>query len=229
VSPPARGWHSNRLTGVEADAATVRLLRERFHARLKDRDGAAPASGSRVRMLEKTPKNALRIPFLAAAFPEARFVYLYRDPRPTLASMIEGWRSGAFRTYPGLPGWTGLDWSFLLTPGWRDLVGAPLPRIVASQWAATTRTLLDDLEALPRDRWRAVRHEAVLADPQGEITRLCASLDVAWDRRLGRELPPSRHTLTAPDAQKWRAHAEALETALPLVAWENDRALALLG
>ena len=228
LDPAARGWTSNRMTASDADAQTVATLRERFRGALRDRDGASPR-GERVRMLEKTPKNALRIPFLAATFPEARFVYLHRDPRPTLASMIEGWRSGGFRTYPHLPGWRGLAWSFLLIPGWRDLVGAPLEEIAAAQWAVTTRILLDDLAALPRERWVSVSYESFVAAPQEAILQLAGDLDLAWDRVLGAELPLSRHTLSPPDADKWRKHAAVLEPVLARVAQENARACALVG
>jgi hypothetical protein len=214
LTPAARAWDSNRLTAAQADPATVALMRERFQAALRDRDGAPPAPG-RARMLEKTPKNALRIPFLAEVFPEAQFVYLHRDPRPTLASMIEAWSSGGFRTYPQLPGWTGPAWSLLLIPGWRDLIGAPLNQIVARQWATTTKVLLDDLTALPADRWRAVRYEAFIAAPQDEVSRLCQALELGWDRSLG--------------AAKWRIHAAAIEATARVWTEQNDRALALLG
>ena len=227
LSPAVRGWESNRLTAADAELSTVALLRERFRAAIRYRDGAPPTPGP-VRMLEKTPKNALRVPFLAAAFPEARFIYLYRDPRPTLASMLEAWSSGGFRTYPKLPGWTGPAWSLLLIPGWRELAGAPLERIVAQQWSATTRILLDDLAALPKGRWLALRYESFIASPQTAISRLCEGLDLTWDRQLGASLPLARHTLTRPSADKWRAHAEAIESVFSLLQRENDRALALL-
>jgi hypothetical protein len=228
INPAARGWDSNRVTAAEATAAIVGPLRQRFFEALRDRDGARPTAGP-VRMLEKTPKNALRIPFLAAAFPEARFVYLHRDPRATLASMIEGWRSGRFRTYPALPGWTGPEWSFLLTPGWRELIGAPLHQVVARQWAATMQILLADLAALPSGRWLPVSYEAFLAAPQKEIVRLCRALDIGWDQQLGSSLPLSRHTLTTPDAEKWRKHAAAIEATAPIWAAQNERALAAMG
>jgi Sulfotransferase family/Aspartyl/Asparaginyl beta-hydroxylase len=227
LDPAARGWTSNRMTAADADAGAIATLRERFRGALRDRDGAPPRS-ERARMLEKTPKNALRVPFLAAAFPEARFVYLHRDPRPTLASMIEGWRSGGFRTYPRLPGWRGLPWSFLLIPGWRDLADAPLEQIVATQWAVTTRILLDDLAALPRERWVSVSYEAFVAAPQDEILRLASTLELTWDRVLGAKLPLSRHTLSPPDADKWRKHAAVLEPVLERVAGESVRARALV-
>jgi hypothetical protein len=227
INPAARGWESNRLTAADAEPSTVALLRERFCAAMRYRDGA-PAPAGPVRMLEKTPKNALRVPFLAAAFPEARFIYLHRDPRPTLASMIEAWSSGGFRTYPQLPGWTGPAWSLLLIPGWRELSGAPLGQIVAEQWSATTRILLDDLEALPKDRCLAVRYESFIAAPQDEVSRLCRALNLDWDRQLGAGLPLARHTLTTPSAEKWRAHAATIEAVLPLLERENHRALAFL-
>jgi hypothetical protein len=228
VSPAARGWDSNRMTAADAMGATTDLLRERFRAALRYRDGA-PAPAGRVRMLEKTPKNALRIPFLAKAFPEAIFVYLYRDPRPTLSSMIEAWTSGGFQTYPNLPGWTGQPWSLLLVPGWRELIGAPLNQIVAAQWATTTRILLDDLALLPAERRRTIRYEDFIADPQGRIQALCADLGLGWDRSLAAGLPLARHTVSAPSAEKWRKHADQIEAVLSLVEAQDRRAQTMLG
>src|SRR5262249_6051022 len=44
--------------------------------------------------------NCLRIPFLRALFPDARFVFLRRDGRATISSLIEGWRAGSrYETY----------------------------------------------------------------------------------------------------------------------------------
>ena len=165
-------------------------------------------------MLEKTPKNALRIPFLRAVFPEAKFIYLHRDPRQVMGSMIDGWRHGGFRMYD-LPGWTGLPWSFLLVPGWRDLVGKPLEDVVAAQWQRTSQCLLDDLSALEPGQWIATDYARLLADPRAEVARLCAWAGLGWDRALGTELPLSRSTTSQPDPDKWRRHAEAIEPRLP--------------
>ena len=220
----ARGLDSNVLGEEQARPEIVAVLRERFSQALRDRDGR-PAPAGRVRMLEKTPKNALRIPFLAKVFPEARFIYLYRDPRQTLSSMMEGWESGRFQTYPNLPGWTGeRPWSFLLTPGWRDLAKLPLQDIVAAQWATTTKIMLTDLEALPADRWTVARYDALKADPNAEIARLCKAVDLAWDRTLDDELPLARHTVSKPHDDKWRARADEIEAVLPGIAEMLERA-----
>ena len=192
----------------------VKELRARFRAALRDRDGAPPAQWP-LRLLEKTPKNSLRIPFLAKVFPEAQFIYLHRDVRQVLASMIEAWNSGRFRTYPNLPDWNGLPWSLVLTPGWRELNGKPLHEVVAAQWQAVTQALLDDLAALPGERVHVARYDALTADPAAEIARLCTAVDFAWDRPLDAELPLSRYTVSKPDPEKWRKHEAAIEAVLP--------------
>jgi hypothetical protein len=210
----ALGYASNRL---DANAATPEItaeLRQRFLAELRDRHGQAPPQAP-VRMLEKTPKNALRIPFLANIFPEARFVYLHREPRETLSSMIEAWESGRFQTYRKLPDWTGLPWSLLLVPGWRDLIGRPLREIVAAQWNTTTRILLDDLESLPAGRCHVARYDALLADPAKEVQQLCAVLDLGWDLAINDGLPLSRYTVSAPATGKWRRHESIINPMLP--------------
>jgi hypothetical protein len=226
LSPAAHGWRSNRLTAADAAAEPVERLARAFYEDLSDRDGRRPEG--RVRMLEKTPKNALRVPFFDAAWPDALFVYLYRDPRPTLASMIEAWRSGAFRTYPELPGWPGPPWSLLLVPGWEALKGRPLPEVAAHQWAATTERLLDDLEALPRERVRAIAYADFVAAPQPVVEPLAASLGLGWDRSLGAGLPLSVTTVSAPRPDKWRALEGAIEAVRPIVEPADSRARAFL-
>jgi uncharacterized protein (TIGR03032 family) len=228
LHPESRRFHSNRLTAADATPEIAAQLEQRFAASLRDRDGRQPPRGATgLRMLEKTPKNSLRVPFLAAAFPDALFVYLYRDMRDTISSMLDAWRSGKFVTYPQLPDWDGPPWSLLLTPGWRELSGKPLAEIVAAQWSAATRYLLDDLEQLPPDRWCIASYDALLENPQREMERLSRFLGIEWDRVLASPLPPSRTTLTAPDPDKWRKNAADLDVALPLVREVAQRARSL--
>ena len=217
LRPSTRGWDSNQLTAEDVTPGVVNELSTAFVHRLRDREGNQIEPGSVVRMVEKTPKNALRVPFLAAAYPDAKFVYLFRDPRETVSSMLDAWRSGQFVTYPDLPDWTGDRWSMLLTPGWRDLIGKSLPEVVANQWATTTQVLLDDLEQLDADRWCVASYAALVANPDAELSRICAYLDLTWDQNTVGALPNSATTLEAPRAEKWERNAEELQRVWAIV------------
>ena len=217
---------SNRLTAKDATAAIVAELRRRFASKLHDRDKLPPAAGTRVRLLEKTPKNALRVPFLLRVYPDALFVFLQREPRANLSSMIQAWRGRGWITYPRLPGWNG-PWSLLLPPGYERLQDRPLEEIVAFQWQAANETVLDDLKSVPRDRWTTVRYEDLIRDPKSEISRLLQFAGLEMDSRLAeylsKPLPLSRYTKTPPDADKWRKDAAEIERVLPALSAINAR------
>jgi uncharacterized protein (TIGR03032 family) len=209
LHPRSHDWDSNRLGASDASDGIAEELAERFAGAAIDRQQRqAPR---RFRFLEKTPKNSLRVPFLKAIFPDAVFIYLYRDARATMSSMLDAWRSGRFVTYAELPEWTGPPWSLLLVPGWREWIGKPLAEIVARQWETATRLLLDDLEQLPPESWCVASYDHLVTEPGPEILRLCQFLGVRWDRKLTGLLPQSQHTITPPDSEKRRTNFAELE------------------
>ena len=229
ISPD--GVESNRLTAADADPLTAQQIRVRFMEKLVNRDGS-PRSASQngpLRMLEKTPKNSLRIPFFQSIYPDAMFVYLYRDPRENLSSIMEAWRAGGWITYQQLPEWDG-PWSLLLPPGYDELRGKSLAQIAAFQWMSANRHILDDLGAIPGNRWIAVGYDEFVNDPETQVRRICQFADVAVDPYLEKiiisgKLPLSRYTLTPPSRDKWRVNAEAIGTVLPDVLPLYERIL----
>lgn len=221
LRPGAPGVESNRLEAYHATDAIGEHIIQEILRRVPD---------TSRRFLEKTPKNALRIPFFDRIFPDAQFIFLWRDPRENLSSIIEAWRSGQWKTYNGLDGFDG-PWSMLLPPGWRAMRGQPLEKIAAFQWATTNTIALDDLEKLPRERWTAVSYADLLANPEVTVRRLCEFLrievDPALAQRITAPLPHSRYTLTPPAADKWRANEALIERVLPEVQPVWNRLLAL--
>lgn len=230
LQPGAAGVDSNRLTAAQCTEDIAARILARIAEQLVDAQGRPVREAGQLRFLEKTPKNALRLPFLRELFPDARFVFLWRDPRENIASIIEAWRSGRWKTYNGLAGFDG-PWSLLLPPGWQAMNGQPLERIAAFQWETTNRILLDDLGALPRDRWHCLRYDELLGDPRAAVARIAAfadlELDAALAARVAAPLPPSRHTHTTPRAGKWQEQAALIESVLPSVeaTWQRLRAL----
>jgi len=228
LRPGATGVDCNRLTGADATASLAAAIRQSALGRLQGADGRPPAEGAAL--LEKTPKNALRIPFLKQVFPDARFIFMWRDPRENVSSMIEAWGAGNWVTYPTLPGWDG-PWSLLLPPGWQFLRGAPREAVAAWQWRSTNQIALDDLSQLPPEDWISVNYQDLLADPVAAVRRLCDFAGVPFDDALGArtagQLPPSRYTQTIPTPDKWRRNEDAILRVLPGLeaCWQRLRAL----
>jgi hypothetical protein len=226
----APGVDSNRLS---ADAYSISLAR-RMHAalaeRLVDSAGRAVNTLDEHRFLEKTPKNSLRIPLFDRVFPDAQFIFLWRDPRENLSSIMEAWRSGKWKTYSELDGFQG-PWSMVLPPGWRTLNGRSLEEIAAFQWDSANRIVLDDLALLPPQRWTAVSYGEFIGAPQASIERLCGFLgidvDPALRARIDAPLPLARYTQTPPAVDKWRVNAPLIERVLPSVTstWQRLKAL----
>ena len=210
LAPAAHDWGSNRLDAERRHRRRCRgpqgALRD-AHAHRE----AEPCRGP-TRLLEKTPKNALRIPFLAQRVPgRAVRVPLPRSARDGLEHARRV-AVGAVRHLPRLPGWDGPPWSLLLTPGWRDLAGRSLGDVVSRGSGPTTvDVLLDDLDALDgRPMVRGVATTSSWPTRRPRSSASCAFLDIEWDDDLAEPLPHSRHTLDSPHPDKWRRNADEL-------------------
>jgi hypothetical protein len=164
-----------------------------------------------VRLLEKTPENCLRLPFLAALFPDARVLFLTRDGRANVHSLLEGWRQP--HLFPGYrppapvisPGQTRGRWAFTLIPGWRDLVDSPLEEICAWQWVVCNEAVLAYAAAPGALPLLSVRYEDLVDNSEATLAHIADFLGFAPDaiQAYGRDLPEV-NTVSWPDAAKWQ-------------------------
>lgn len=218
LHPAAKEYNSNRLTQEDANQEIASILQQRFACQLMDRDGNQQPPAT-VRFLEKTPKNALRIPFLQEIFPGALFIFLYREPKENISSIMEGWRSHRFIGYSPLPGWPKEEWSFLLTPGWTGLIGKPLAEIAAYQWKTANQYIMDDLSKSPASSWCRVRYRDLIRQPAAVIKKIAQFAALQWDRHMeektNQPLPLSRMVLSPPDPEKWRKNERDIKRILP--------------
>lgn len=213
LSTVANGFKSNALDQSHATTEVKKLLLERFAIALRDRDQIPPLLDT-CRFLEKTPKNALRVPFLNAVFPDALYIHLVRDPVPNISSIMEAWHSGRFRTYPNLPGFDG-KWSLLLPDHWQQLQGKSIAEIATYQWAACNHAILEGLKDIPQQRVATVNYEDVINTPKATISSLLQFADLQTDatleRLLDQPLAQSRYTVSAPDKTKAQRRRHELQ------------------
>lgn len=211
--------HADPQTCEAMRAAFLFLLRDPAGRRYLDRP--PPERPSAVRLIEKTPRNALNVPFLLQLFPDARFVYLHRDPRAAVASLIEAWTVGLqtnrFSTFPDLPGWDRRTWCFLLPPGWRAMTGKSLAEIAAFQWSAANGFIVDQLAALAPGRWMTVSYASLVDEPAETLRRVAgfAGVEAGKPGNEPLSLPLSRTALSPPHPDKWRRHEPEIRPLLP--------------
>lgn len=115
--------------------------------------------------LSKRPANTLRLPFLDAIFPRARFVNLLRDPRAVGASIRASIATG-------VGGWMGSH-----PPGWRDHLDRPVGQRVGWQVRAIAETLYADARELELgDRFVEVRYADLTERSEETLTQLYDAL-----------------------------------------------------
>jgi len=219
LRPVRGGVASNRLTNANLHADLAKQLQQDMLQGLISAQGERVNSNTgAIRLLEKTPKNCLRIPFIDAIYPDARYIYLYRDPKDSISSIIEGWRHQRFVTYGDVRMEHG-RWCFLRPPAWQEMINRPLHEIAAFQWQTCQDLILDDLAHIDQSRWTTCAFDEFLDDAKGTISRLqkfCElDPDPALEAYCNAPLPLSRYTQTAPAQGKWMQHQGAIAAVFP--------------
>lgn len=116
-------------------------------------------------VVEKCPPNILRISFIHAIFPEAKFIHIIRDGRDVACSLL-----------PGLAN----SWQHLKPPGWHKierLYDDPLKR-GAWLWQSALRLGLIDIFA--KDHLQ-IKYEDLVHDPLGTAVRVFSYLKMVID------------------------------------------------
>jgi hypothetical protein len=219
--PRATGWSSDRVTASDVRPGEARFVYT----------GARALSGG-ARFLDKTPRNVLKVPYLAALFPGARYVLLKRNGPATVSSLIEGWtvRHGVSYRLPErlrLEEYHGRLWSYVLPPGWRGYADPSLADVAALQYVASYETALDDFAADPSLECTEVSFEDLLEHPLRVTENLLEALDLPPSERvmeMAADLGAHPvQTNSPPRPDKWRDRAPEIARVLPRIAPTMER------
>jgi hypothetical protein len=185
------------------------------------------------RVLDKTCINVMRVAYLHSLFPDARFVYIHRDGRDNVSSLMDGWAHeghfalgkllGPFPCAVNIDGGAFREWSFFLPPGWRDYNEAPLEQVCAFQWLMANRLALEALQKIPAQQWIRIRYEDIFDRPLQMFREVFERLELPFDdavaRRCARlDAQPTSIVKGAPKKEKWKErHAAKIERILPQI------------
>lgn len=222
--PLNNGWHSEAAGAEQACPEHRHAALRYFYQRL----GAGW-------VLDKTCINVMRIPYLHALFPQARFVYIQRDGRDNVSSMMDGWRHGRtdgsfhlrqfFGPFPvpvAIDGGRFTDWAFFLAPGWQAHNRDSLEQVCAFQWVSANRLALDAKQSIPADQWIHLRYEDLFDRPVEMFGGTFERLGIPFTEELRarcEHLRPTSIVKGQPRPQKWRErNPAAVERILPVIA-----------
>ncbi len=222
--------HGPNNNGWESEAAGAE------DARPEHRDAALRYFYARLgvgRVLDKTCINILRIPYLHALFPGATFVYIHRDGRDNISSMMDGWRHdghfgltqflGPSPEPVAIDGGRFTEWAFFLPPGWRDYNRASLEEVCAFQWISANQAALEAKKNIPESQWIQLRYETIFEDPVRMYQSAFERLGLPFDNRLRERCASLNRRPTSivngmPRQQKWKSrNPEAIERILPMI------------
>ncbi len=172
---------------------------------------------------EKTPAHLREIPMLDAWFPRARFIHTFRDPRGIYLSELRRLRQGRWgpkARYPGLPNW---------------LVDPFLAPVQLARTTLAWRRAVHVHRAAARSlgpRYRLVRFEDLVADPERVVREVCAFLEVPFEQAMldradvvGSSFEERRHAGTgirSGAATRWQEEIGALPRAWFSAAFAGD-------
>lgn len=160
--------------GIGAEAALAAMQQAEADARpvaevLKDLQAAvAPRL-----LVEKTPFNAVHpetLRAMADLFPDARYIHLTRHPY----GMIRSFEKAHMEQ---------LWWPRLTGPGGPALSFAPR-QLAELLWTRIAETTVAFLRDIPAERQIHLRYETLVAEPEVQMQRLCAWLDLAYDAAM---------------------------------------------
>jgi hypothetical protein len=220
--PHHQQWDSEAASAEAARPEHRRAAQRYFFQRL--------GSG---RVLDKTCINVMRVPYLHTLFPGARFVYIHRDGRDNVSSLMDGWLHdghfalgkvlGPFPCRVAIDGGRFKEWSFFLPPGWRDYNDAPLEKVCAYQWSTANRLALEASRQVPSEQWIQLRYEDIFDRPLAMFREVFERLELPFDDEVRRRCAtlderPTSIVSGAPKKHKWKDHhAAEIERILPMI------------
>jgi len=182
----------------------------------------------RIRYLDKTIANCFHLEFIHRAFPGARYIFLLRDPRATISSMIEGWPhidkfgKPQLNTIIKKMNSTVPHWTYPAPPGWQNVVTKPLPEICAWSWKQHIEYPLAFFEKLGKaNEPTCVRYEEFISAPLRVVTELAEKMGLELTEKVidfVTKAPLSGTTLTPPSNDKWKNHHHEIMEILPFIA-----------
>lgn len=234
------GRNHDEFDEHDATEKVKRYVRQRFLEYQNE-------NGGRI-IVEKTPVNVLRIPYVRAIFPEATFLYVIRTPFSFISSVELKWQKTVTVK--------GIGWRLKSTPPtqlhhyarkyvrqqydkrvrkkkylsvWgpryrgiaQDVATEEMLTVIARQWSACSAKAERDLAAFEGGQVLRLRYEDFVTDPLADMARICEHAGLEMTDEVA---DAARDLVKSDRQQKWtRFNPGELAAILPEVIGEMNR------
>ena len=199
-------------------------------------------------VMEKSPANILKIPYVRAIFPEATYLFIVRNPFSFISSVELKWQrtltsKGIRRRLESTPvtqlhHYAGRfimqhvnkrvlrrKYQSLWGPRYKgieqDLKTHDLLTVIARQWSVCSRKAEKDLALFEHGRVLRLRYEDFVEDPISEMERICAHCGLEMATRM---VTAANEWVKSDRQDKWRRfEPRDLARILPEISDEMER------
>ncbi|MEI7504804.1 MAG: sulfotransferase [Paludibacter sp.] len=213
-------------------------------AKLRLKENLSAYSRGAQYLIEKSVSNCLRVPFVDNLYPEAKYIFLYRDGRDVVESVLRQWVAPTdwkyifekVRTYPLLEAPTyALSYAIALArkfmsrsdtkkatwgpryPGIdHDVATKNLIEVCAIQWARCVEMSIDSANNIQPDRKITVKYEDFVNSPSVQLDKIAEFLKLS--NQVYRNTELSKHIYSDNIGKGWnRLTEEQRKLAIPLM------------
>lgn len=162
------GIHYEKQRSIDESDVPV-VVTERFRRIIKKHQ----RYHNRPRFLHKNTNNSMRILYLQAIFPDAKFVHIVRDGRAVALSLL----NVAF--------WQDLElwWSDYSPKMWSEEGREPI-HLCLLHWERQVQEILKASQELSQDQYIQVRYEDLVIHPQEIVREIIAFCNLPWNPSL---------------------------------------------
>ncbi len=146
------------------EPALRELVVARFDAQVAAKAAEGPGDAEPLVIVKEPGSHVAGL--LLELFPRSRLIFLIRDGRDVVDSWMDAHRPGSWALDEG---------AFTVAPEGREA----LVRWLSAVWAYRMEAVERAYRVHPPSRRASVRYEDLLADPVGELERICAHLKLA--------------------------------------------------
>lgn len=231
------GRRHDEFYAIDATENVTRYIRSRF--------AKYQANHENQRIIENTPSNVLRVPYVHAIFPEATYLYITRNPLSCISSMELQWQGkktwgGLVRTLKDTPTTQIHHYAAdfieyvvmrrIIKSKYMSVYGPKYSEIkadlkiydeitvMARQWALCSRRAREELAKLGGGRVLSFRYEDLVEKPEFCLRQIYDHCDLACDDEIMRK---AKDMIDPGRQEKWlRLDQQQLKAVIPHIQEE---------